>query len=577
MRYDAVPIEGFWRETWDRCGCHRANRAAGADRFFVHDSTPFPNGDLHMGHVRTYVPGDVTARYARLMGKNVCYFTSFDSFGLPIELEAIRNGIPPRALVDRSIERMTRQLKRLGISYDWTLVGDSASPEFYRWTQWLFLEMLEAGLVERRSVPLRWCDGCGTALSSMQIDGGACWRCERQVEERRFPQWFVRVSRYADPLYDGLDRLDGWSGRVKSMLRGLMRDGGDGRPGARALDWLVSRQRSWGTPIPIVHCKRCGAVPVPREELPVVLPDDVDWGSGPGALGRHAPFRATRCPTCGAAARRESDTLDCFFDDLWCFMQVAVMRGERPGFTRENLMSWLPVDRCQSGLDTFQYFHLYRFLAAFLHERGILDDPEPIRSFGGTGLVLSEGKKMSKHLGNTVSPESVLDEHGADVLRVAMLWGAGPQRSLEWRRELLDRADELVRGTLGLVADLGATAPAHPAAAVGRSRAARTLLRQTGSAIDEVARFVEEGRPNAAVEALSALRRRIKRFASPRLGRDAAAAGVVSLAVEDFLVALSPFAPHLAEECRRRLGRSVPLCGCSWPGRVAAGAKELAR
>jgi len=332
--YDVHRVETKWQAAWEDAGCHRAPDAPRGEKFFVHDSTPFPNGPLHLGHVRTYLLGDLTARYQRLRGKCVLYHTGFDSFGLPIELDAIEEGITPRELVRRSKREQTRQFRQLGISYDWSRVADTSDPGTYRWTQWLFLEMLDAGLVERRDAPLNWCARCVTTLARLQVEEGGCWRCGTQVESRQFPQWFVLMSRYAERLRRSLDGLDGWSERARRTLAGILDDPGGGGRGQGGGDWLVSRQRSWGTPIPIVHCERCGAVPVPAADLPVPLPDGLDWASGSGALARCDDFVEAACPSCSGAARRETDTLDCFFDDSWCFFQNLVLSGRSPGFTR---------------------------------------------------------------------------------------------------------------------------------------------------------------------------------------------------------------------------------------------------
>ncbi len=563
--YAAHEIETHWQRAWERAGCHHSPLSPGPAKYFAHDSAPFPNGALHMGHVRTYVLGDVTARYQRLLGKDVLYHTGFDAFGLPIELEAIEQKLSPRALVDRSIETMVRQLRRLGISYDWERIPNTSDPNCYRWTQWLFLELYDAGLVERRRAALDYCPRCETTLARLQTEDNRCWRCHGEIEQRNLVQWFIVTSRYSRRLRESLEDLEHWSAQAKKMIAGLIDESLAQVP---PRDWLVSRQRSWGTPLPFVHCERCGVLPVPRTELPVLLPEDLDWASGSGALGRCAEFVHTACPACGSAARRETDTLDCFFDDIWCFLQSLVLDAKEPGMTRENLASWLPVDRGQSGLDTFFYFHLYRFLGMFLAERGLVDYPEMIRSFLGNELVLAGGRKMSKHLGNAVSPQEVLDSHGADVLRVAMLWAAGPQRAVHWRGDLIDKAAELLESIHALFTSY--VPPATVDATSPPSRAATHLASTTARAVGRVAMFIEQYRPNAAIEELAGLRKVLERFATTRVptnrltGSDA---GILREALADFLIALAPFAPHLAEECWRMLGNETMVCRSRWPGR----------
>lgn len=564
--YDVHRLEREWQAAWERAGCHSAPDVPQGRKFFVHDSTPFPNGPLHLGHVRTYLLGDMTARYQRLRGKCVLYHSGFDSFGLPIELEALEQGITPRQLVQKSIEEQTRQLRRLGISYDWSRMADTSRPETYRWTQWLFLEMVESGLVERREAPLNWCPRCETALARLQVEDGGCWRCGSAVETRTLPQWFVLVSRYAPQLRRSLDDLHGWSRRVRHTLAGILdEDPVPGRArGQGGTDWLVSRQRSWGTPIPMIFCDACG--PVPASELPVILPDGLDWASGSGALSRCEAFVETSCPKCRSPARRETDTLDCLFDDLWCFFQTLVLQSSRPGFTRENLNRWHPVDLCQSGLDTFSLFHFYRFLGVFLHERGLIDHPDYIRGFLGNDLILADGRKMSKHLGNAVAPEEILTSHGADVLRVAMFWAAGPQRPLHWQPKLLEKAIVFLEQVHRLYQELSQTKT--ETSTQSASKKVLSLQRQTRATLSKVGRFIEEYRPNAAVETLANLLGRIRAFALHRAqsGRlKDADATVLQEILGSFATGLAPFAPHLAEEVWHMTGRQSLVANACWP------------
>ena len=565
MAFDFSAMERRWRRAWESADCHRAHRRPSARRYFIHDSAPFPNGPLHMGHVRTYVLGDINARYRRLLGSEVLYHTGFDAFGLPIELEAAERGLSPSELVRDSIAAMTEQLRALGISYDWSMVPTTCDPRCYRWTQWLFLEMFDAGLVERRAAELNWCERCRTTLARLQTEEGRCWRCGEQVGARRLDQWFVLISKHRDALLRGLSGLEGWSSRVKGMLRGLIEDRGGGEAG----DWLVSRQRSWGTPIPLVHCAGCGVVPVPRDALPVVLPEDLDWSGAPGALARHVGFAATSCPRCGAAARRETDTLDCFFDDIWCFLQGLVLSADRPGFTRENLLRWLPVDLCQSGFDTVAYFHIYRFLGRFLVERGLIDDPEMIRRFPGSAMVLAGGRKMSKHLGNAVSPARILDEFGADALRLAIVSAAEPSRDLHWSRAPLVRATRLLERIDGLY---GWT-PESAESEADCTRAACRLESVGRRHIAGIAAYIEAHRPHAAIAELDAWCRSLHRFAARRVPThrlDPADARLLREQLGRFAVALAPFAPYLAEECWHRLGNRTLLVSAEWPAEAVA-------
>jgi leucyl-tRNA synthetase len=388
VSYDFRSVETRWQHLWDRHGCFRAPSEPTPPRFFNYDSGPFPNGDLHLGHVRTYVLGDMTARYQRLLGKAVLYCTEWDSFGLPNELAALEQGISPREFTRDCIKRVGSQLRRLGISYDWERVPDTSDPRYYRWTQWLFLHLFDLGLVERCEAELPWCGGCRTALARMQVIDGACWRCGTAIELRRTRQWSIALSRFSDRLLRTLNDLDQWSPRAKNLLRGFI--AGESGKRRHVRDWVVSRQRSWGTPIPIVHCDDCGAVPVLESDLPVILPDDLDWSLGSGALASCAAFVETACPACDRPARRETDTLDCYFDDIWCFLAAAAPLGPDFAFAAGDF-PWMPVDRFHSGYDTFFYLHLHRFLGLLLAEAEILSVAEPIRSYIGSRSAATSG------------------------------------------------------------------------------------------------------------------------------------------------------------------------------------------
>ena len=569
VSYDARSLEAHWSRLWKRDACYRAPDVPDGPKFYNYDSGPFPNGPLHMGHVRTYLLGDVTARYQRALGKSVLYCTEWDAFGLPNELEALRRSVSPQTFTRRWIETMKRQLRALGISYDWSRIRSTCDPDYYKWTQWLFLRLREWNLVVRDEAELPYCPGCQTTLARMQVVEQRCWRCNAEVGTRRLYQWFVTLSIYNDRLLRGLDQLDGWSPQVRNLVRGIAH----ARNGRLGGDWLISRQRSWGTPIPMVRCEACDFVPVPDEQLPVKLPDDLDWTQGPEALALHRTFVEVECPVCGKPAKRETDTLDCFFDDIWCQVSPLVELKSNPGFRTARADAWLPVDRFHSGFDTVAYLHLHRFLGAVFHERGGLATEEPIRSHLGHEMVLAKGRKMSKHLGNAVSPTKLIRRHGADALRLAVLWAAGPSTAINWHPERIDRAVSLLgeihrffgATVLSRLAELS-TRSSH---AGSPSKALVALSRRAARSIDAIGRYVEEYRPNAAIDEWLALFKRTRGFATSRIESsrlsDADAAGLREI-VEAELVALSLFAPHLAEELWFRTGHRTYVVQENWPG-----------
>jgi len=559
--YEPRSLESHWQAAWEHAGCFTAPARPTGEKYFNYDSGPFVNGDLHMGHVRTYVLGDVTARYQRLRGKCVLYATEWDAFGLPNEIAAIERGITPAEHTSACIERMRGQLRALGISYDWSRVRSTADPGYVRGTQRIFLDLLASGLIERRLAELPRCPSCATTLARMQMnERSECWRCATPVETAVVPGWFVALSRHSDVLARGLGDLAEWSEGIRNLLRAFI---------GNAHDWMISRQRSWGTPIPVVYCDSCGAVPLPDEALPVLLPADLTWDGRTHPLASHAGFLDGGCPACGGRARRETDTLDCCFDDIWCFLACLIPPDGSLEDGKQALLDWLPMDRFHSGFDTFFYLHLHRFLGLVLHERGLIRDPELIRSHLGHEMVLANHRKMSKHLGNAVSPDDIVKAHGADALRAGMLWAAGPQRAIDWNAELVGKARRFLDEVHELYALAAGTIRALPAGdASDPSRALRDVRERLHGAAERVGRFIEEYRMSAAIETLATLFSAVRSYALHRIesrrlsGADAAELRRV---LADAAVLLSPFAPHLAEECGALVGMPPFVAMARWP------------
>lgn len=705
--YDARMIEAKWQARWAAAGCFKADATAPGRKFFNFDGGPFPNGPLHMGHVRTFTLGDVMARYRRMRGDSLLYCFEFDAFGLPNELAANALGVTPERLTRDNIERMRRQMVQLGLSYDWDHVVTTCDPAYYRWTQWLFLKLREHGLVDRRLADLNWCPNCNTTLAHMQVEHGRCWRCDTEVESRRMTQWFVAISRYSAQLSDSLDQADGLGARVRNILHGFMGrtdgreiafaiDGHDGRtlrafqreewrdaaaafvavaPGHPALsgllpddqahdlprmqrrrraerddaamyggfatgleavhsdtglrlpvfvahyvdpafadgvelgcperdprasrfaaqhgiscaeprhgapltgravthyrvrDWLVSRQRAWGTPIPIVHCARCGEVAVPEAELPVHLPP-LTPNMPPGGLANVPEFVATTCPACGHQAQRETDTLDCYFDVVWCFLACASGLRADFRFAPEDFADWMPVDWFHNGLDSLFYMHLYRFLGLALHDIGLLPEPEPMRHYVGHDAVLLDGHKMSKHHGNVVSPDEVINKVGADVLRVLVIWAANPLKSVEWSDAGLQRARRLLSDTWTLVAGLAEPLRSLPARDRGEA-ASLPLDRATARAVRRVAEFIERYQYAGCLHEIQTLLSRLDKEARRWPELDGPGREAVGNAVRCLIKLLAPFAPHMAEELWQRIGQAGLIARAPWP--VASGERR---
>ena len=709
-------IEDRWQKRWIEVRCFEAADTPTGEAFYNFDGGPFPNGDLHMGHVRTFTLGDVMARYQRMRGKDVLYSFEFDAFGLPNELAAEKQGVAPDQLTRANIERMRTQMIALGYSYDWRYIHNTCDPKYYRWTQWLFLELFEHGLIYRGTAELNYCPSCATTLAHIQVIDGCCWRCEHPVELREMAQWFVRLSRDTALLDETLKSLSGWSDQIRRLLAGFMartegfevdlrvleapgttltafvrdraviaratrvevavghhglsraladtpgagavqayvertrrqavgrrrrdqqsREQGDdgvdtglhachpltGQPlpvwvtrrvemsfatgvelagdanigqkigqnvsqddgrkdvvrlatHYRVHDWLVSRQRRWGTPIPMVYCAECGPVAVSRDQLPVPLPP---WQSD-NTVPASCP-----CPRCGRPAERESDTLDCYFDVIWCFLACASRLDGDFSFSAHDFSRWMPVDWFHNGVDSVFYAHLYRFIGRVLYDLDILSDPEPIRCYHGHDAVLKDGKKMSKHHGNTVDPQQVIDRVGADVLRIHILWSASPLKKTEWSDAQIDKSERLLVSVWQLIVDhidrlkpalAGAPWPqplVEPGASL--SRAQRKIARAVERAVQRITAFLDSYRMSGCLEELHRLRNTLASFAESHLNGDQPDSGDVALVAEGartLVCLLGPFAPHTCEELWQRLGQGPSLLATSpWPAKSGQG------
>ncbi|MFI5010289.1 MAG: class I tRNA ligase family protein [Solirubrobacterales bacterium] len=575
--YDPAEIEARWQGVWDTQRAFATPPPEDErEPAYVFAGCPFTSGDAHMGHIRSYTISDAYARFLRARGHAVLFSLGFDSFGLPAELEAVRRGVSPRQWVARCVERMGGQFRRLGYSCDWERTFVSSEPDHYRWTQWLFLAMLERDLVYRREAQVSWCDSCQTVLAALQSEDGACWRCHGEVRFRRLPQWFMRISAYVEDNERGLETLPGWSkaavgaqraviGRVEGVevdaltfdgmpltvftphaqeiaqaafvvvspahpqvdrflaqpevarqLEGVREAGWrrddrdleqvpvvqtgalasvpgvagmlpivisplvDARFGPtaalgipaldatdasiaqrlgassagtwkgarsnaaprptvryRARDFAISRQRAWGAPIPLIHCERCGTVPVPFEDLPVRLPEDLQVSGAGNPLEGRADFLECLCPTCGGPARRETDTIDCHVDGMWMWMPICVPFAERPAhmFDHPEYRRWLPARQIVWGADAGGYMFDQRLIGKVLQDLDELPKVpgrEPFTNALMHQMIRLEGRKMSKHLGNVVDPNELVVHVGADTVRLAVLQAASPGRIFNW-------------------------------------------------------------------------------------------------------------------------------------------------
>jgi leucyl-tRNA synthetase len=720
--YDAATIERERQAAWERSGAFATPVPADGRRgVYVKPSSPFTSGKLHMGHVRDYSIGDAYARFRRARGDAVLFGFGFDAFGLPAEMAAIERRVPPADWVRECGERMLAQMKRLGFSFDYERAFYSSDEGQYRWSQWLFLRLLEADLIYRDDATVDWCDHCRTTLAALQVEDGRCWRCHNEVRLIRRPTWFLRITPYLeendrrlDSLADWdeislstqryiLGRSDGveldldgpagdpltvfsphgdavtaasfvllsprhpnveaWAGNaeVRTQLDEL-RSGGwersardaasvplvdagsaarapwggeelpvlvsplvDARYGPtaalgipavdeadakiaarvarlgaaasaaegaawpdaraavryRAADFSISRQRFWGTPIPVVLCEACGPVPVPESDLPVVLPRDVEPTGEGNPLAEHEGFVDVECPRCGAAAKRETDTLDCHFDALWLWIPAAVppeARAEQM-FQHPELRTWLPSERLVAGADSGGFVFDQRIVTKALRDIGplsFLADGEPFSGCLFHEMVIADGRKMSKHLGNVVDPDELVERYGADTIRVAILYAAGPAKTLNWNDGALRFAGRFLHNVWEYTHErrrIAAEAPVDPEAAADTEFMRDRLCKWCDNGLARITADLEDLQMHKAIRNLTRLFERIqdfeKRVVKRRGELNRIDAEALLAALELLARLLAPFAPHIAEALllSGRNGLEHPLPD-AWPERL---------
>jgi leucyl-tRNA synthetase len=734
-RYDPHEIEPRWQARWEADGLERFDvEAARSDRKFYNlVEFPYPSAEgLHVGHAYTYSGADVYGRYQRMRGHDVFQPIGFDSFGIHTENFALRVGEHPLALTARTIERYRRQLRRLGAGWDWSREVLTSDPSYYRWTQWVFLQLYRAGLAVRKEAPAVWCPACLTVLAFEQLEGDRCERCGSGVTTRVMMQWFLRLTAYADQLLAGLDDLDWpdvakelqreWIGRSEGVeidfdvaatgetlsvfttrtdtlfgvtfvavapdhpavaalaeaggraddvrayaegsieRRAAVRSGaGEGaevtgvatgatarhpltgtevlvyvadyvvgaygsgavmgvpahderdfefarehglsvvpviRPddGSAALpwtgegtliesepftglasgdareaiadeletrgvgrrtvqyrvrDWLISRQRYWGPPIPIVYCERCGEVPVPEEDLPVVLPEVEDFrptGTGRSPLASAESFVHTTCPSCGGEATRETDVSDTFLDSAWYFLRYPSTDVDDRPWDPDRTARILPVDLYAGGREHVVRHHLYaRFVTRALHDLGLVPFPEPFPKIRLHGLLIKDGAKMSKSRGNVVDPEDYVDRVGADVLRLALLFSGDWQEGGDFRDDQVAGIERFLGRVWRVVTE------DH------RMGESGVDLRPVDRAIAAVGRDLERLKFNTAIARLMELARWAERE------QEAMSLGELDRVRRTLVLLLAPFAPHLAEELWSRIGDEYSVHRQPWP------------
>nr|WP_314503999.1 leucine--tRNA ligase [uncultured Peptostreptococcus sp.] len=731
--YDFKSIEKKWQKAWDEKGQYKMDtRDTSKPKYYCLEMFPYPSGKIHMGHVRNYSIGDVVARYKKMNGYNVLHPMGWDSFGLPAENAAIKNNIHPHVWTMSNIEEMKEQLSMLGLSYDWDKEVATSTPEYYKWTQKIFLEFYKAGLAYKRKSFVNWCPSCETVLANEQVVQGQCERCDSLVEKKELEQWYFKTTEFSEELLADLDSLDGWPEKVKLMQKnwigksfganvtfqldgsdqeisvyttrpdtifgstfmvlapesqlardlvagteyepvlneflakmhtmtqiereaadlekegkfigryvinpltgkkmpiwianyvladygtgavmgvaahddrdndfakkydleiipvideddkminsgqfdGMNKDEafdkiiekleemgkGNKKTNFRLRDWLISRQRYWGCPIPMIYCDDCGIVPVDEKDLPVLLPTDVEFtGKGESPLASSKTFTQCTCPKCGKPARREVDTMDTFVDSSWYYMRYADNKNEEAPFDADVVNNWLPVDQYIGGVEHAILHLLYaRWFTKAFNKLGWTNHVEPFKNLLTQGMVLMDGSKMSKSKGNTVSPVELVENYGADTARLFILFAAPPERDLEWSEQGVEGCFKFLNRVYRLVDELApVTKLDHEFGNL--TKADKDMRAKTNNTLKKVTEDLNDRFGfNTAIAALMELINDLYKYKELDHRNDA----VIKEAIEAVVVILAPFAPHLGEELWLMIGKEASVFDIAWP------------
>ncbi|WP_265443105.1 leucine--tRNA ligase [Acetivibrio straminisolvens] len=753
MHYNFMDIEKKWQKKWLDDKSFSAKEDENKKKYYVLEMFPYPSGNLHMGHVRNYSIGDVVARFKKMNGFNVLHPMGWDSFGLPAENAAIKRGVHPNDWTWSNIDNMRRQLKELGISYDWDREVATCHPDYYKWTQWMFLQLYKNGLAYKKKSYVNWCPSCATVLANEQVVNGACERCKSVVGKKDLEQWFFKITDYAQRLLDDIEKLKGWPDKVKIMqqnwigrsegvevdfkvdgmdksvrvyttrpdtiygvtymviapehpvvkelikgteqeqvcnefiskmmylneidrtsndvekegvftgryvvnpLNGdrvplylanyvlaeygtgvvmavpshdqrdfefakkynlpvkvviqpegqeldpskmteafvdigyLVNSGefngvrsdeaigkiidyieqkgyGERKVNFRLRDWLISRQRYWGAPIPIIYCDDCGAVPVPEEDLPVILPTDIKFsGVGESPLATSETFISAPCPKCGKTGKRELDTMDTFVCSSWYYLRYCDPCNDKAPFDKENIRYWLPVDQYIGGVEHAILHLLYsRFFMKVLYDLGYVDYDEPFTNLLTQGMVLKDGAKMSKSLGNVVSPEEIIEKYGADTARLFILFASPPEKDLEWSDQGVEGCYRFINRVWRIVNEFSCAikegAGIDTSVFTKEDKELWYMLNNTLKRVtDDISlRFNFNTAISAIMELVNSLY-----YYKDKVADDSKNKALIKDSVEKLIIMLAPFIPHAAEELWSVVGKESSVHEQKWP------------
>lgn len=549
--YDHKSIESKWQKKWANEGIYKTyNPPTDKPKKYILDMYPYPSGEgLHVGHPKGYIATDVYSRFSRMQGFNVLHPMGWDAFGLPAEQFAIKNKVHPKKAVSENVARYKEQLEIIGIDYDWSREINTTDPEYYKWTQWCFIKMFEKGLVYQSNEPINWCPSCRTGLANEDLEDGKCERCGSEIEQKKLPQWVIKITDYADRLLEDLNLLPKWPESVKVSQRNWIgRKEHNGKVTYNLRDWVFARQRYWGEPIPLIHCDGCGVVTVAEKDLPVKLPEvesyePTDNGQSPLAL--ITDWVNTTCPKCGGPAKRETNTMPQWAGSSWYYLRYMDPKNDEALVDPQKEKYWQSVDVYVGGMEHATRHLIYaRFWHKFLFDIGVVSNKEPFEELHTVGLVLtSDGRKMSKRWNNVVNPDEMVERFGADSFRLYEMFMGPFEQAVFWStdgvvgtRRFLERVWDIK----SKVAEKGVS-----------NLETNILLHKT---IKKVTNDILEFKFNTCVSSMMIL---VNQFLKDEtIGEED---------YKNFLKLLSPFAPHLTEELWHELGETESIHLSSWP------------
>lgn len=550
--YDHTLIEKKWLRRWKICKTYEPDLHSAKKPFYNLMMFPYPSAEgLHVGNVFAFVGSDIQGRYRKALGYDVFEPMGFDAFGIHSENFALKSGTHPWIMIPQNIRHFReKQLKSIGNMFDWAHEVNTTDPEYYKWTQWIFLKLFHAGLAYRKDAEVNWCPSCQTVLANEQVEETKCERCEAIVEKRSLEQWFLRITAYAEKLLANLDWID-WSDTTKNIQRNWIgrMQGAEDQVSYRLHDWCISRQRYWGTPIPIIYCGNCGTVPVPEQDLPVCLPFFEKYepdGSGMSPLARDPNFFHTLCPRCDKPAKRETDVMDNFVDSAWFFLRYPSSHLNDLAFDQKLNEKWLPVDMYVGGNEHAVRHLLYtRFITMVLHDIGEISFAEPFKMFRAHGIIIKDGKKMSKSKGNVINPDEYLDRYGADVFRSYLMFTGDYRQGGDFRDKNIVGIQRFINRLWRYSLQTNFT----PGAVQDRD-----LLSFMYRMIKKVTEDIESMHYNTAISSLMEFFQGIVERTSH-----------YQECIFNLLKLLAPFAPFIAHELWQQLGGTGILCEQGWP------------